>query len=54
LLCHVSPKRKLSKHTPCIAGDRLGASRGIAHRVVRLVEEGAVDTLKLDLGDSVV
>jgi hypothetical protein len=38
-----SPEREAPEHAPRVAGDRLGAGRGIAHIIVALVEDGAAD-----------
>ena len=52
--CCTSPECKVPEHAPCSAGDRLSASRCVAHAVVGLVEDGTADAHKLGLRDAVM
>jgi hypothetical protein len=49
-----APERQAPKHTPEVIGDRLATSRGIAQRIVGLVEHGALYAEHRGVGNSTV
>jgi hypothetical protein len=49
-----APERQAPKHTPEVVGDRFATSRGVAQRIVRLVEHGPLYAEHRGIGDSTV